>query len=360
MAGDRDMVFQLVLDGFQHRRDAAVLMEHAHCVFPGGTQVAQVGHFPADPVEVFQGQVHMGLMGNGHQVQHRVGGSAQGHDGLHRIQQGRTGQDLIGGDAFFDHGHDPFAAGPGQSPFFGRDGGGSPHPGQGQSQHFGQAAHGVGRPHHGTGAHGGQGSHFHFPQFFIGHLAHLILAHEFPQVAQADVVIPVTVAGNHGAAGDDDGRDLHPGCGQDHPGDDLVAAGQHYHSIQLVALNHGFHRVRNDFPAGQGIPHAAVPLAQAIAQGDGVKFPGNAPGFQDAVAHIPGQFPQVDMAGYQFTEGIGDPDDGFPEIILFQSHAVQQSPVAAPADPIDHDSTAGILVMQFISAHGVLPQFILI
>ena len=96
-------------------------MEHIHSIGAGRTQVAQIGYLPADPVKVIKGDVRMGFMGNGHQMQDGVCRSAKGHDSLDAIEESFFGKDLIRGKAFFNHLYDAFAAGTGKAPFFRRD-----------------------------------------------------------------------------------------------------------------------------------------------------------------------------------------------------------------------------------------------
>lgn len=92
-------------------------MEHIHSIGAGRTQVAQIGYLPADPVKVIKGDVRMGFMGNGHQMQDGVCRSAKGHDSLDAIEESFFGKDLIRGKAFFNHLYDAFAAGTGKAPF---------------------------------------------------------------------------------------------------------------------------------------------------------------------------------------------------------------------------------------------------
>ena len=48
----------------------------------------------------------------------------------------------------------------------------------------------------------------------------------------------------------------------------------------------------------------AVALAQAVADGDGAGFAGDAAPLQDAVFHLLGQFPHVHVAGNHLAEGV--------------------------------------------------------
>ena len=60
-------------------RDAADLVDVVHDVAAERLQVAEVRHLRADPVEVVEGQVDLGLAGDREQVQHGVGRAAERH-----------------------------------------------------------------------------------------------------------------------------------------------------------------------------------------------------------------------------------------------------------------------------------------
>ena len=49
---------------------------------------------PADGVEVLEGEIDAGLMGDGEQMQHGVGGPTERHHRGHRILEGLAGHDV--------------------------------------------------------------------------------------------------------------------------------------------------------------------------------------------------------------------------------------------------------------------------
>ena len=71
-------------------------------------------HPGADPGEVGQGQFHPGLVRDGQQVQHRVGGPAEGHHHGDGVLERLLGQDVAGGDAAAQQLHDGRTAAPGE------------------------------------------------------------------------------------------------------------------------------------------------------------------------------------------------------------------------------------------------------
>src|SRR5690606_20897893 len=77
----------------------AVAVDVVHDVLAERFEVADVRHLVADAVEVVQGQLHLGLVGNGQQVQHDVGGAAERHGHGDRVLERLLGEDVAGGDA---------------------------------------------------------------------------------------------------------------------------------------------------------------------------------------------------------------------------------------------------------------------
>ena len=79
-----------------HRRNAAGLVQVGHVGGTGRGQMAEVGGLGTDLVEDLQIQRHARLMGDGQQVQHRVGGAAQGHVAGQGVADGALVDDLAG------------------------------------------------------------------------------------------------------------------------------------------------------------------------------------------------------------------------------------------------------------------------
>ena len=82
-----------------HHRDAADPVDVGHDVLAERLDVGQVRHLRADPVEVVERQVDLGLVGDREQVQHRVGRAAERHHDGDRVLERLAGEDVAGGDA---------------------------------------------------------------------------------------------------------------------------------------------------------------------------------------------------------------------------------------------------------------------
>ena len=75
-------------------RDAADLVDVVHDVAAERLEVAEVRHLRADPGEVVEGQVDVGLAGDREQVQHGVGRAAERHHDGDGVLERRLGHDL--------------------------------------------------------------------------------------------------------------------------------------------------------------------------------------------------------------------------------------------------------------------------
>ena len=212
-----------------------------HMVRGGRGDLAQVRDLPGEPVDIAHGEVDSCRMGDGQQMQNRVGGTAHGYIQGHGIHKGGLGGD----GARQDRGIPVVVPGVGHGDnkpgglfkelrSLGMGGHHGPVAGQGQAQGLIQAVHGVGGKHPGTGAAGGTAATFDL--FDIGLRHGLIPGHDH-HVDQ--VVAFVTVAtGLHRAAGDEDGGDIQAHGGHQHTGGDLVAVADADHRVHGMGIAH--------------------------------------------------------------------------------------------------------------------------
>ena len=296
-------------------------------------------------VEQVQGQVDAGLPGDGRDVEHGVGGAAQGHVHRHGVDEGLQGGDVPGQDLAVHHVHDLEAGFLGQADAGGvhrRDGAVA---GQGQPQGFAQAVHGVGGEHAGAGAAAGAGAFSQFLELIFADLAGLDRAHAFKDRDQVHL-LALEAAGQHGAAGDQDGRDVEAQGRHEHARDDLVAVGHQDQAVHRMGRGHDFDGVGDDLPGGQGIFHALMMHGQAVADADDPELQGGAAGQAHPGLGGLGDLVQVDVAGNEFVEGIGHPDDGLVNLPVGEAHGLEERAVRV------------LLQTQFhqIAAHGRLLQ----
>ena len=85
-----DLAAQLL----QHTADAAGDVQVFHEMLAGRVHRGQLRRILAEDVEQFQRQLHPGLAGDGQQVQHGVGRTAQGQVDADGVLEGGPGHDV--------------------------------------------------------------------------------------------------------------------------------------------------------------------------------------------------------------------------------------------------------------------------
>lgn len=101
---------------------------------------------------------------------------------------------------------------------------------QSQPDGFGKAVHGICREHAGAGAAAGARAFLDLTQLVFIDEARAQFAHRFKNAVQIGVV----VARKHGAAADDDGRNVQAQRGHEHARHALVAVGDKNESVKGV------------------------------------------------------------------------------------------------------------------------------
>ena len=87
---------------------------------------------------------------------------------------------------------------------------------------------------------------------------------------------PGDLAGFHRAARDEHRRDVEPHRRHQHAGRDLVAIADAHHRVGAMRVDHVFDAVGDEFARRQAVEHAAVAHGDAVVDGDGVEFLGDA------------------------------------------------------------------------------------
>ena len=172
--------------------------------------------------------------------------------------------------------------------------------------------------------------HFQLFQTLGRQLSGFVLPHALEHRNQIHHTAIRGAAGSHGAAGDENGRNVHPQRPHDHARHDFVAVGDADQAVQLVRHDHGLHRVGDELAAGQGVFHPGVPHGDAVIDADGVEFERYAPGFAHRLLDDASQFLQMHMSGDDFDERIANADERFIEILIPDSGSSQKTPVRCP------------------------------
>ena len=211
--------------------------------------------------------------------------------------------------------------------------------GQGEAQGFAQAVHGIGGEHAGAGAAAGAGALGEVLELGFGDLAGLDRADALEDGDQVDRAA-FEAAGQHGAAGDQDGGDVEAQGGHEHAGDDLVAVGHQDEAVHGMGRGHDLDGVGDELPGRQGIFHAGVVHGQAVADADDPELEGGA-----AIEAHPGlgrlgDLVQVDVAGDEFVKGIGHADDGLVDLPVGQAHGLEEGAVGIFLQALFHQVAA--------------------
>ena len=134
-------------------------------------------------------------------------------------------------------------------------------------------------------------------------------------------------SGQHGAAADDDCRDIDASGSHEHARHDFIAVGDHDQSVEGVAVGDGFDGVADELAAGQRVFHAVVAHGDAVADADGRKFDRRTAGGGDAQLDGFGDVPQVHVAGDDFVKGVDHANQRLLQVFVAVAHGVKQGAV---------------------------------
>ena len=183
--------------------------------------------------------------------------------------------------------------------------------GQGQADGLGQAVHRVGGEHAGAGAAGRADGLLIVEQFLIGDAVVGGGVHHVDKVGALDGAVGEhRGAGLHRATGDEHGRDVEAQGGHQHARHDLVAVRDADECVGTVCVALVFDGVGDDVAGGQGVEHAGVTHGDAVVHGHRVELARDAAGFPDGLGNDAADLVEVDVAGQELIERVGDGDDG--------------------------------------------------
>ena len=90
----------------------------------------------------------------------------------------------------------------------------------------------------------------------------------------------------------------------------------------MIASRDEFDRVSNDFAADQGSAHPLSAHGDAIGDRDGIEFHRCSASRANAGLHRGSEFTQMEVAGADFSPGIGNADDGAAQILIAESDSL--------------------------------------
>ena len=329
-----------------HGGDAACGVEVGHVSRTGGSQMAEVRGLGADLVEELQVDGDPGLVGDGQQVQHGVGGAAQRHITGERVADGALVDDLAGSDALIDHLHDGHTGVLGQLQTLRVDRRDGAVAGQGDADGLAQAVHAVGGVHAGAASAAGAAVAGAVFQLRVGDHTGLVSAHGLEHLGEADLFAAVG-AGQHRAAGADHGGHVHADGSHDHAGHDLVAVGHEDQAVQLVGHEHGLDAVADELAGGEGILHAHMAHGDAVADTNGRDEDGRTACHLDTGLDCIGDLIQIHVAGHDLAVGADHADEGALQLFGGVAQGVKQAAVRGALRAFGYVVTSHVVLSLF-------------
>jgi hypothetical protein len=198
--------------------------------------------------------------------------------------------------------------------------------GQRQAHGLGQAVHRIGGEHARAGAAGGAGRAFDGGDIGVADIVVGGGNHGIDQVERLLCsILEDDLAGFHRTAGDEDHRNVEPHRGHQHAGRDLVAVGDADHGIGAMGVDHVFDGIGDEFARGQRIEHAVMTHGDAVIDGDGVEFLGDAARLLDLAGNQLAKILQVHVPGHELGEGVDHRDDRLAEITVRHARCAPQA-----------------------------------
>ncbi len=273
----------------------------------GRCQVAEVRRLRADLVEHLQIHIHAGLVGDGQQVQNRIGRTSQRHVASQGVTDGLRIDDVSRLHILLHQIHDGHAGVLCQHDSSAGDRRDGTVARKTNADGFAEAVHAVGGIHAGAGAATRAHVLFECTEAFIIDEAGFAGTNSFEHLRKGGL-LTVNEATHHRSAGADDGWDVDAAGCHDHARYDFITVRNQYQSVELVSLRHGLHAIRNQLTAWQRILHSFVTHGDTIAYANGRDHNRGSSGHTDTCFYRLGNLVQMHMARYDFTVSGNDAD----------------------------------------------------
>ena len=309
------------------RHDAASAMHIFHMdVRLGRRHLAQHRHAPRQAVDVVHGEIDLGLVCCGQNMQDGIRRAAHGDVERHGVFEGPEARHIARQHALVvllvvaPRDIDNQMAGLDEQPLaVGVSGKGRPVARQRQAERLGQAIHRVRRKHARARSAGGTSRALDNLHVLVRDTVIGGSHHGIDKVQRLADTIQHNLARLHRPARDEHRRNVEPERGHQHAGRDLVAIGNAHHGIGAVAVDHVFDRVSNDLARWQAVEHAVMAHGDAVIDGDGVELLGDAAGFLDLAGHQLPQILEMHMTRHELREGVDHRDDRLAEILILDT-----------------------------------------
>ena len=197
--------------------------------------------------------------------------------------------------------------------------------GQRQSQRLGQAVHRVGGEHARARAAGRAGRRSICCEIGLGDLVVGGGDHGIDQIDGLLLALDRDLAGFHRPARDEHHRHVEAQRRHQHAGRDLVAVRDADDRVGAVGVDHVLDSVGDDLARRQAVEHAVVAHGDAVVDRDGVELLGDAAGLLDLARDELPEVLEVDVAGHELGERVGDGDDRLAEIAVLHAGGAPQA-----------------------------------
>ena len=150
-------------------------------------------------------------------------------------------------------------------------------------------------------------------------------AHGLEDVLDGDV-LPLPAARRDRPAIEDEAGNIEPGERHGRARDRLVAADENHQRVELVGPRHELDRVRDDLAADERHPHPLGAHGDAVGHRDGVELHRRRPGGAHAFLDRGRETAEVQVAGTDLDPGVGDPDEGLPQVVVGEPDRLEHGP----------------------------------
>ena len=167
--------------------------------------------------------------------------------------------------------------------------------------------------------------------------------------------LPVPHVAGHDRPGvEEDGGQVEPRGGHQHPGQALVAAGQQHRAVEALGLHHGLHRVGDDLPADQRVVHPDVAHGDPVGDRDGAELHREAAGPVHALLRGDAEPLQRQVARGDLVPAGRDADLRLAEVLVAHADGAQHAAGRGPLQPVGDLAAARLEVDPGWSPPGVV------
>ena len=281
--------------------------------------------FP-DTLEVVDGEIHPGRVGDGGKVQDGIRGTAERDQQRDRVFKRLLGEDIPRLDAEIDEVDDGGTGIEAVTHLVIGNGVLGRAVGQRHAERLDGAGHAVRGIHAATGPRPGDGSGLHRFELLVRIFTVRVLADGLEygnDIELLQLALDGGAAGKNRAAVDEDGGPVHAGHGHQAAGHVLVAAADRDEAVHAFAAHHRLDGIRDHFAGNERVFHPFGAHRDPVGNRDCIEDDALATSRVGAPGRLDGQLVDVDVAWRDLAPRRGDADLRFGEIFFFESDGIE-------------------------------------